>query len=104
MPGWGFLCGAVDASQCAASLDLRPRVVRIPNQHEFREIPKQEAALVIQKEAWFDGEPTIDDVLSDPIVQTVMRSDGLTYENATAAVTTALARLRRLPEEPPRAA
>jgi len=57
-----------------------------------------------QKEAWLSGEPTIDDVLSDPIVQSAMRSDGLTYENVHAAVTTALARLRNLPEKPPRAA
>ncbi len=57
-----------------------------------------------QKEAWLDGEPTIDDVLSDPIVQSVMRSDGLTYEDVHAAVTMALARLRNLPEKPPRVA
>ena len=57
-----------------------------------------------QKEARLDGEPTIDDVLSDPIVQSVMRSDGLTYENVHAAVTMALARLRNLPEKPPRVA
>ena len=57
-----------------------------------------------QKEAWLNGEPTIDDVLSDPIVQSVMRSDGLTYEDVHAAVTMALARLRHLPEKPPRAA
>ncbi len=57
-----------------------------------------------QKGAWLDGEPTIDDVLSDPIVQSVMRSDGLTYENVHAAMTMALARLRNLPEKPPRAA
>ncbi len=57
-----------------------------------------------QKGAWLNGEPAIDDVLSDPIVQTVMRSDGLTYEDVHAAVTTALARLRKLPEKPPMAA
>ncbi len=57
-----------------------------------------------QKEAWLNGEPTIDDVLSDPIVQSVMRSDGLTYEDVHAAVTLALARLRNMPEKPPRAA
>jgi len=28
-----------------------------------------------QKEAWLNGEPTIDDVLSDPIVQSVGMSD-----------------------------
>ncbi len=44
-----------------------------------------------QKEAWLNGEPTIDDVLSDPIVQSLVRSDGLTYEDVHAAV--ALARL-----------
>ncbi len=57
-----------------------------------------------QKEAWFKGEPTIDDVLSDPIVQSVMRSDGLSYENVHAELTMALARLRNLPKESPRAA
>jgi hypothetical protein len=57
-----------------------------------------------QKEASLNGEPTIDDVLSDPIVQSVMRRDGLTYEDVHAAVTRALARLRNLPEKPPRAA
>ncbi len=57
-----------------------------------------------KKEAWLDGEPAIDDVLSDPIVQTVMRSDGLTYEDVHAAITVALARLRKLPEKPPMAA
>ena len=41
----------------------------------------------------FHGEPTIDDILSDPIVQSLMRSDGLTYEDVHAAV--ALARLER---------
>ncbi len=57
-----------------------------------------------QTEAWLDGEPAIDDVLSDPIVQSVMRSDGLTYEDVHATVTMALARLRNLPEKPPRVA
>ena len=57
-----------------------------------------------RRAAWLDGEPAIDDVLSDPIVQAVMRSDGLTYEDMHAAVTTALARLRNLPEKTPRAA
>ncbi len=57
-----------------------------------------------QKDAWLDSEPTINDVLSDPIVQSVMRSDGLTYEDVHAAVTMALARLRNLPEKPPKVA
>jgi hypothetical protein len=57
-----------------------------------------------QKETWLDGEPTIDDILSDSVVQTVMRSDGLTYEDVHEAVTTALARLRKFPEKPPMAA
>jgi hypothetical protein len=57
-----------------------------------------------QKEAWLNGEPSIDDVLSDPIVQSVMRSDGLTYENVHAEVTMALARLQNLPKESPRTA
>ena len=57
-----------------------------------------------QKAAWLSGEPTIQDVLSDPVVQTVMRSDGLTYEDVHAAITVALAGLRNLSEEPPVAA
>jgi hypothetical protein len=60
--------------------------------------------LQTQKEAWLDSEPTINDVLSDPIVQSVMRSDGLTYEDVHAAVTMALARLRNLSEKPLRVA
>jgi hypothetical protein len=60
--------------------------------------------LKTQKEAWLNGEPAIDDVLSDPIVQTVMRSDGLTYEDVHEVITVALARLRNLSEKPPMAA
>ena len=57
-----------------------------------------------RKEVWLNGEPAIDDVLSDPIVHAVMRSDGLTYEDVHAAITVALARLRNLSEKPPMAA
>jgi hypothetical protein len=104
MPGRGFLCGAIDASQCAANLDLRSRVVLTQISPNFEKYRSRRKPLETQKEAWLDGEPTIDDVLSDPIVQTVMRSDGLTYEDVHAAIAVALARLRNLSENPPMAA
>ena len=54
--------------------------------------------------AWLDGEPTLDDLLTDPVTQAIMRIDGLTAEDVRAAVEQARARLRPSSEEAPRAA
>jgi len=36
---------------------------------------------VVRKRDWVHGEPTIDDVMADPIVHFVMRSDGIKPED-----------------------
>ena len=47
--------------------------------------------------AWIHGEPTIDDLLDDPVVITLLQRDGLTCEDVRAAA--ALGR-RRLNADP----
>lgn len=39
-----------------------------------------------QKQAWLEGEPTIDDVMADPIVHVLMRSDGVGPEDVWETV------------------
>jgi len=51
-----------------------------------------------QTEAWFQGEPTLQDVMSDPIVLLLMRQDGLTPETVWAIIREASARLREQSE------
>lgn len=46
--------------------------------------------------AWIHGEPTVDDLLDDPVVITLLQRDGLTSEDVRAAV--ALGRSRLDPE------
>jgi len=51
-----------------------------------------------QTEAWFQGEPTLQDVMSDPIVLLLMRQDGLIPETVWAIIRETSARLREQPE------
>ncbi len=53
-----------------------------------------------QTEAWFHGEPKLQDVMSDPIVQLVMRQDGFTPETVWAIIRETSARLSEQPERP----
>jgi hypothetical protein len=43
---------------------------------------------VVQNRAWLNGEPTIDDVMADPIVLLVMRSDGVKPEEVWETIRT----------------
>ena len=45
--------------------------------------------------AWFFGEPSVDELLSDPIVHQVMARDGLTPGQVRGHLDTAARRLRR---------
>lgn len=49
---------------------------------------------VVQKRAWLHGEPTIDEVMADPIVHLVMRSDGIKPEDVWETVRIASNHLR----------
>lgn len=57
-----------------------------------------------QTEAWLQGEPTLQDVMSDPIVLLLMRQDGLTPETVWAIIQETSARLREQPERAAEAA
>lgn len=46
--------------------------------------------------AWIHGEPTVDDLLDDPVVITLLQRDGLTGDDVRAAV--ALGRQRLNPD------
>lgn len=46
--------------------------------------------------AWIHGEPTVDDLLDDPVVITLLQRDGLTSDDVRAAV--ALGRQRLNPD------
>ncbi len=48
--------------------------------------------------SWLHGEASIDDFMSDPIVQLVMRSDRVSVGELRALLRTASARLTRAPE------
>ncbi len=52
-----------------------------------------------QSEAWLHGEPSIQEVMSDPIVHLVMRRDGLTPESVWAVIQAASVKLQVKPEE-----
>jgi len=52
--------------------------------------------LVTDKQ-WIKGEPTIREVVSDPIVHLVMQRDGLTPADLRKAILTAQIRMRRSP-------
>ena len=57
-----------------------------------------------QTEPCFQGEPKLQDVMSDPIVHLVMRRDGLTSETVWAIIRETSARLPEQPEHPVEAA
>jgi len=61
-------------------------------------LPLQGEALH-QSESWLHGEPSIQEVMSDPIVHLVMRSDGLTPESVWAVIEAASVKLQLKPEE-----
>ena len=52
-----------------------------------------------QSESWLHGEPSIQEVMSDPIVHFVMRRDGLTPEIVWAAIQAASIELQVKPKE-----
>jgi len=52
-----------------------------------------------QSESWLHGEPSIQEVMSDPIVHLVMRRDGLTPESVWAAIQTASVKLQAKSKE-----
>ena len=52
-----------------------------------------------QIEPWSEGEPKLQDVMSDPIVHLLMRRDGLTPETVWAIIREISA---QLPEQPER--
>ncbi|WP_299620500.1 hypothetical protein [Pelagibius sp.] len=54
--------------------------------------------------AWIYGEPAIDDLLQDPVVQSVLRRDGLSEDDVRSAIGRGRARLRPLPRRESRAA
>ena len=52
-----------------------------------------------QSESWLHGEPSIQEVMSDPIVHLVMRRDGLTPESVWAVIQAASVKLQVKPKE-----
>ena len=48
-----------------------------------------------RSQAWEQGEPALEDLLSDPIFECVLRRDGLTREDVRRAVETAQRNLAR---------
>ena len=52
-----------------------------------------------QSESWLHGEPSIQEVMSDPIVHLVMRRDGLTPESVWAVIQTASVKLQMKSKE-----
>ena len=47
-----------------------------------------------QSESWFHGEPSIQEMMSDPLVHLVMRRDGLTPESVWAVIQAASIKLQ----------
>ncbi len=47
--------------------------------------------------SWLSGEASIDELMADPIVQLVMRSDGVSEGELRALLRTASDKLRRAP-------
>ena len=56
------------------------------------------------RQAWEWGEPTLEDLLSDPIVEAVLRRDGLTRRDVWRAVAQARRRLESPTQVPSAAA
>ena len=54
--------------------------------------------------AWLDGEPSLEDALSDPIVHLVMQRDGLTLDVVRTYMDASVHRLRHDRAVPQRAA
>ena len=52
-----------------------------------------------ESESWLHGEPSIQEVMSDPIVHLVMRRDGLTPESVWAVIQAASVKLQVKPKE-----
>jgi hypothetical protein len=52
-----------------------------------------------QSESWLHGEPSIQEVMSDPIVHLIMRRDGLTPESVWAVIEAASMKLQLKPKE-----
>ncbi len=52
-----------------------------------------------QSESWLHGEPSIREVMSDPLVHLVMRRDGLTPESVWAVIQAASVELQVKPRE-----
>ncbi len=52
-----------------------------------------------QSESWLHGEPSIQEVMSEPIVHLVMRRDGLTPESVWAVIQAASVKLQVKPKE-----
>ena len=53
---------------------------------------------------WLDGEPSLEEALSDPIVHLVMQRDGLTLEAVRTQIDASILRLRHDRSLSPRAA
>lgn len=49
---------------------------------------------MVEGRIWLDGEPTIDEVMADPIVHLMMRSDGVAPEDVWGIVRTVSTHLR----------
>ena len=52
---------------------------------------------MLEKETWLKGEPSFEDLIADPIVQLVMRRDGLTAEDIWAVTYRARSALQTTP-------
>ena len=55
----------------------------------------------MNRNVWMYGEPTLDDVLDDPVVHLLMRRDGIGEAEVRAAIAPVVAMLRS-EEDPPR--
>ena len=53
-----------------------------------------EGQVSLEMETWLKGEPSLENLLSDPIVQLVMRRDGLTAKDIWAVTYRARSALR----------
>ena len=62
-------------------------------------LPFQGGEPLRQSEAWLRGEPSIQKLMSDPIIHLVMRRDGLTPEIVWAVIQAASAELQVKPKE-----
>lgn len=60
--------------------------------------------IMTRRQTWEWGEPTLEDLLSDPIVEAVLRRDGLTRRDVWRAVALARQQLENTPQVPSAAA